>query len=139
IENGTITLIANGINEQADKIIDNKNLVISPGWVDIFSNFADPGFEHKETLDSGASAAAAGGYTDVFLIPNTKPVLDTKSQIEYIRSKAHSTPVNIYPIGAITKNTDGKDLAEMYDMHSSGAIAFSDGLNPVQSAGVLMK
>ena len=111
----------------------------SCGWVDIFSNFSDPGYEYKETLETGANAAAAGGYTDVFVIPNTKPAVDIKAQVEYISQKSTSLPVNILPVGAVTKNTDGKDLAEMYDMHSSGAVAFSDGTHPVQSAGLLLK
>ena len=75
----------------------------------------------------------------MFVIPNTKPAIDTKSQVEYIRRKSDTLGVNIFPIGAISKNTDGKELAEMYDMLASGAIAFSDGQNPVQSAGLLLK
>jgi dihydroorotase len=74
-----------------------------------------------------------------FCDSDTHPAIDTKSQVEYIRHKSVSLDVNIYPIGAISKNTEGKDLAEMYDMRASGAIAFSDGMNPVQSAGVLVK
>ncbi len=104
-----------------------------------FPIFADPGFEHKETLESGSKAAAAGGFTDVFVIPNTKPVTDNKSQVEYLSRNHSKLPANIHPIGAISKNTEGKDLAEMYDMRNSGAVAFSDGINPVQSAGLLLK
>ncbi|HLY69856.1 MAG TPA: dihydroorotase [Puia sp.] len=139
IDNGIIKNILPSIQEPADMKIEEKNLHVSKGWVDIFSNFSDPGYEFKETLATGANAAAAGGYTDVFVIPNTKPAIDTKSQVEYIIQKSKSLPVNIFPIGAITKNIDGKDLAEMYDMQKSGAIAFSDGTNPVQSAGLLLK
>ena len=139
IEAGLITKIDPAIDQEADKIISAENLHISPGWVDLFANFCDPGYEFKETLETGAQAAAAGGFTDVFVIPNTKPVVDTKSQVEYIRRKSESLPVTIYPIGAVSKNTEGKELAEMYDMLASGAIAFSDGLNPVQSAGILLK
>ena len=139
IESGIIRKIGPSIDEQADHVISRNQLHVSPGWVDLFANFGDPGYEFKETLESGASAAAAGGFTDVFVIPNTKPAIDTKSQVEYIRRKSASLPVNIYPIGAVSKNTEGKDLAEMYDMLASGAIAFSDGLNPVQSAGLLLK
>ena len=120
-------------------MIDQKGLRISPGWVDIFSNFADPGYEFKETLVSGSAAAAAGGYTDVFLIPDTLPVTDNKSQVEFIQHRNGGLPVTIHAIGAITKNLEGRHLAEMYDMKNSGAIAFSDGLHPVQSSGVLVK
>ncbi len=139
VENGRITEISAQLSTSADKTIASDQLCVSPGWVDVFSNFGDPGYEFKETLETGAAAAAAGGYTDVFVIPNTKPVVDSKAQVEYIRGKSTSGPVSVYPIGAITKNVEGKDLSEMYDMHASGAIAFSDGLHPLQSAGVLLK
>ncbi len=139
IENGIITQITNTISTKADKEINIKGLHVSPGWVDVFASFADPGFEFKETLETGAAAAAAGGYTDVMVIPNTNPVIHNKSSVEYIIQKSKSLPVNIHPIGAITKNTEGKELAEMYDMKASGAIAFSDGINCIQSAGLLVK
>ena len=143
IENGVISAIANEIAVEADKkdvsIVRGNGLCVSPGWVDIFSHFNDPGYEFKETLETGAAAAAAGGYTDVFVLPNTKPVVDTKTQVEYIRRGSASLPVTIWPIGALTRGLEGKDLAEMYDMRNSGAIAFSDGTSPVQSAGLLLK
>lgn len=139
IENGVITRIAKKITEKADQVIEADNLHVSPGWVDIFSNFADPGYEHKETLESGAAAAAAGGYTDVLVIPNTKPVIHDKAGVEYIKQKGKTLPVNIHPIGAVTKNTAGQELAEMYDMKARGAVAFSDGLNTLQQAGLLVK
>ena len=139
IENGIIKKIGKKLSEKADKEISINGLHVSPGWVDVFANFADPGYEFKETLETGANAAAAGGYTDVMVIPNTNPVLHSKSGIEYIVQKSRSLPVNIHPIGAITKNAEGNELAEMYDMRSSGAIAFSDGANCVQSPGLLLK
>lgn len=139
IDKGIISRIADSIREKADHEIKEAELCASPGWVDVFSNFADPGYEFKETIESGAEAAAAGGYTDVFLIPNTNPVIHNKAGVEYITGKAQSQVVNIHPVGAITKNAEGKELAEMYDMKNSGAIAFSDGLNSVQSAGLLVK
>ncbi|WP_315814305.1 dihydroorotase [Paraflavitalea speifideaquila] len=139
IESGVIKDIQTRIEAKADQVIDARAWNVSPGWVDIFAQFADPGYEYKETLETGAVAAAAGGYTDVLVIPNTKPVIDNKSQAEYISQKSKGLPVNVYPIGAISKGAEGKDLAEMYDMRASGAIAFSDGLHPIQSAGLLMK
>jgi len=139
IENGIITRIGSSLAEKADKEIAVPGLHVSPGWVDVFANFADPGYEFKETLETGAAAAAAGGYTDVFVIPNTNPCIHNKSNVEYIVQKSKSFTVNIHPIGAITKNTEGKELAEMYDMKASGAVAFSDGINSVQSAGLLVK
>jgi len=139
IENGIITAIDNSLIHQADKVIEITGVHVSPGWVDVFANFADPGYEFKETLETGASAAAAGGYTDVLIIPNTKPCLHNKSSVEYIVQKGKNLPVSIHPIGAVTKNTEGKELAEMYDMNVSGAVAFSDGLDCIQSAGLLVK
>jgi dihydroorotase len=139
IENGIIREIASAISEKTEQVIDQKGLHVSPGWVDIFSNFADPGYEFKETLETGSAAAAAGGFTDVFLIPDTNPVTDNKSQVERIIHRNGSLPVTINAIGAITKNLDGRHLTEMYDMQKNGAVAFSDGLHPVQSSGVLLK
>ncbi|MDP4246567.1 MAG: dihydroorotase [Bacteroidota bacterium] len=139
IENGHIRAIGANLNEKADRVIRGEGVHVSPGWVDVFSHFCDPGYEYKETLETGAAAAAAGGFTDVFVIPNTRPVIDSKSQVEYIRQKSRSLPVNVWPIGAMTRSLEGKDLAEMYDMRSSGAIAFGDGTRPVQSAGLLLK
>jgi dihydroorotase len=139
IESGIIRDIQTGIQTDADTVVKGNGLHASPGWIDVFAHFADPGYEYKETLETGARAAAAGGYTDVFVIPNTKPVIDSKSQAEYVFQKSKSLPVTIHPIGAISKGTEGKDLAEMYDMRASGAVAFSDGLNPVQSSGILLK
>ncbi|MFT3947763.1 MAG: dihydroorotase [Agriterribacter sp.] len=139
ITSGNISKIGDNITDKADTVIEQEGLHVSPGWIDIFSNFNDPGFEFKETLETGANAAAAGGYTHVLILPNTNPAVHSKSQVEYIKEKSRTLPVNIHPIGAISKNVEGKDLAEMYDMFSSGAMAFSDGTKPVQSSGLLLK
>jgi dihydroorotase len=138
IQNGMIAQVGT-IDTKASREIHIEGLHISTGWVDVYANFCDPGLEYKETLSTGALAAAAGGYTDVMVLPNTAPVLHNKSGIEYIVQKSKSLPVNIHPIGAITKNAEGKELAEMYDMHGSGAVAFSDGTNTIQSSGILLK
>ena len=139
IENGIITKIDKEINISADQTIQKENLHVSVGWMDCFANFCDPGNEHKETLETGSNAAAAGGYTEVMLIPNTAPVVHNKSQVEYIVQRSKGLAVTIHPIGSITKNTEGKELSEMYDMQNSGAIAFSDGINSLQSSGILLK
>lgn len=139
IENGVITNIGTTISEKVDKEIAADGLHVSPGWVDVFANAADPGYEFKETLETAANAAAAGGYTDLMVIPNTNPVIHNKSAVEYLVQKGNVLPVTIHPIGAVTKNTEGKELAEMYDMKASGAVAFSDGLNCIQSSGLLLK
>src|SRR5438552_12707637 len=102
IENGIIKKLGK-TSLKVDHEIDVNGLHVSPGWMDVFANFADPGYEFKETLETGAQAAAAGGFTDVMVIPNTNPVSHNKSNIEYVAQKTKSLPVNIYPIGAITK------------------------------------
>lgn len=139
IKDGIISKIADDIKEKADHTIEQKGLCISIGWVDIFADFADPGYEYRENMESGAKAAAAGGFTDVLLIPNTNPVVDNKSQAEYIIQRSRETIVNIHPIGAVTKNAAGTALSEMYDMRQSGAVAFGDGINPIQNSGLLLK
>lgn len=139
ITNGIISKIGEDITDEAGTIIEEEGLHVSVGWVDIYSNFCDPGFEFKETLETGAAAAAAGGYTHVFILPNTSPAIHSKSQVEYVKEKSRALPVNIHPIGAVSKNAEGKDLAEMYDMYSCGALAFSDGTKPIQSSGLLLK
>ena len=139
LHNGIIEKIADQISEKVDQIIEYPGLHVSIGWMDLFAHFNDPGMEHKETLESGARAAAAGGFTDVLILPNTAPSISSKSVVEYIRQKAATLPVNILPIGSLTKNNEGKALTEMYDMFASGAVAFSDGTESVQSPGLLLK
>jgi dihydroorotase len=139
ITNGIITTISGNITDKADQTIEQAGLCVSIGWVDMFADFGDPGFEQKESIESGANAAASGGFTDVMLIPNSSPVADNKSQIEYIVQKAKQVAINIHPIGAITKKTEGKELSEMYDMRQSGALAFSDGIKTVQNSGLVLK
>ena len=139
VQQGVIKSIASKIPNDADQVIDINNLYVSAGWVDVFANFCDPGHENKETLETGSLAAASGGYTDVFLLPNTTPCIHNKAGVEYIVQRAKVHPVNLHPIGAVTKNTEGKDLAEMYDMGISGAVAYSDGVDSLQSPGVMLK
>jgi len=138
IENGIIRQIGNDA-VSADQVIDLPGLHLSPGWTDLFAQFGDPGLEYKETIESGAAAAAAGGFTDVVVIPNTKPVVHNKAAVEYLVQKSRSLPVNVHPMGAVTREAEGRELAEMYDMRASGAIVFGDGLNPIQSSGLLVK
>lgn len=139
IQKGKIVEITETVDRSADKIIDIPGLHISMGWVDVFAQIPDPGYEFKETLESGANAAASGGFTDVFLTPDSSPVVHNKSGIEYIKQRSKSLPVNFHPIGAVTKSLDEKELAEMYDMHQNGAIAFGDGFKSIQSSGILLK
>jgi len=139
IENGVIVSIESNSSKKANQTIDCKGSFVSSGWVDVFSNFCDPGFEFKETLQSGIAAAAAGGYTRVLVMGDTKPVTDNKAQVAYIYAAGNHSNVTLHPIGAITKKMEGQSLAEMYDMRASNAVAFSDGMHPVQSPGVFLK
>lgn len=139
IEDGTIRQLGENISTNDCDIIESNNLYVSAGWMDCFANFCDPGQEYKENIESGANAAAAGGFTDVMLIPNTDPVVSNKSQVEYLIQRSKNTPIHIHPIGSVTQRVEEKELAEMYDMAEAGAIAFSDGKVPVQSSGFLQK
>lgn len=139
IENSLIKQIGSLHDASAEIVINEPDLIVSPGWVDVFANFCEPGFEYKETLETGSSCAAAGGFTRVFALPNTKPVIDNKSLIEYVALKSEDLPIFIHPMGAISQKTEGNTLAEMYDMRNSGAVAFTDGIHPVQSSGLFLK
>ncbi len=140
IERGVITQIGAKLkNEKKHQEISSPNLCVSPGWVDMFTFFADPGFEHKEDIFSGIRAAAAGGFTKVCCMPNTKPALHSKSEIEYVINKSKHALVDVYPIGAVSRNCEGNDITEIYDMHRAGAIAFSDGINSSLSAGLMLR
>ncbi|MDE3211613.1 MAG: dihydroorotase, partial [Bacteroidota bacterium] len=139
IENGAIVSIGNSISAKADQVIEIENLHVSCGWTDVFANFCDPGLEYKETVETGCAAAAAGGFTQVMVLPNTQPVISSKGQVEYLTSKSENSPVKVMPVGSVTRNAEGKELSEMYDMYQAGAVAFSDGWAPIQSSGILQK
>lgn len=139
ITDGTISTIADAINEKAGQVIARDGLCVSIGWMDMFADFGDPGYEQKESIETGVKAAAAGGFTVVMLVPNSQPVVDNKAQVEYVVQKARQLGVTIYPVGAVSKKAEGRELSEMYDMRQSGAIAFSDGIKPVQNSGLLLK
>ncbi len=139
IEDGRITQISDQYNGQANQVVDAIGCQVSPGWVDPFALGCDPGMEHRETLATLAASAAAGGFTRCFALPDNQPVTDNKAQVEYIRLSSGQLPALIHPLGAITRKMEGLALAEMYDMYNSGAVAFTDGLKPVQSPGLFMK
>lgn len=139
IENGKISDIAKSISKKAKKEINIKGLHLSQGFADLFADYREPGYEQKETLMTGMKAAAAGGFTEVFLVPNTSPSVSSKSVLQYILKKTEGNVVSVYPLGSITQETEGKQLAEMLDMKQYGAIAFTDGWKPVQNAALLLK
>jgi dihydroorotase len=141
ITNGKISEIGKKI-DASDKnltIIDAKGQFLSPGFLDINVNFGEPGLETKEDMGTGCATAAAGGFTAVALMPNTQPPIHSKAEVSYLLSKSPNNLVDIFPIGCISHHREGKELAEMFDMQNSGAIAFSDGNKPVSNAGLMSR
>ena len=138
VENGTISEISDSITDSEAKEIAHENLHVSTGWTDLKADFCDPGMEHKETVESGLNAAAFGGYTHVAVVPGTTPVVDGKSQIQYLNQKANGHVTSIHPIGTVSVGMKGENLSEMYDMSQFGVRLFSDDLKPV-SSGVMYR
>jgi dihydroorotase len=143
IQGGIIKEIADTISDKGvEKIYKADDQFVSNGWIDMQANFCDPGFEHKEDLLSGLKAAANGGFTMVCPTPNTNPPISNKTQIEYLlnKSKSFNSPLpQILPIGTITQNREGKDIAEMYDMILAGAKGFSDSKKSMLDSGILYR
>ena len=138
IEKGVITSIARKIDlPKGSKEIKLKNLHVSIGWFDSSVSFGEPGFEERETIENGLKAAARSGFTKVAVNANTNPVIDNKSQVEFLIQKGADSPVRLYPIGNLTQGGKGVELAEMYDMQSSGAIAFCDYGRGISNANLL--
>ena len=119
------------------KVIELEDLHISPGWFDSSVSLGEPGFEERETIQNGLQVAAKSGFTAIALQPNTFPVLDNQAQIRFVKEKARANAVEVYPIGAFTKNAEGTDLAELFDMKRAGAIAFGDYGKAISNANLL--
>lgn len=138
ITNGHFEKIASKIeNPDNRKELKIKNLHISQGWFDSSVSFGEPGFEERENLENGLHTAAKSGYTAVAVNANTNPVTDSKSDILFLKSKAKNQPVALLPIGALTHQGNGEDLAELYDMKNAGAVAFYDYQQPVKNPNLL--
>ena len=138
IENGIITKIANKIVKPNNcKEVVLKNLHISNGWFDSSVSFGEPGFEERENIKNGLIVAAKSGFTAIALNPNTNPVIDNKSAVEFVISKSSDSPVSLYPIANLTQKAQGKELSEMYDMQNSGAIAFGDYNKSISNANLM--
>ena len=136
IENGKISKIGESISSKGKdyKIVDCKGLVVTHGFCDMHVHFREPGREDKETLESGSFAALGGGFTQVCTMANTNPIIDSPEHIHYIVSKSSKLPIDIFPIGSVSKGQKGEDLTEMLLMQKNGAIAFSDDGIPIQNA-----
>ncbi len=123
----------------ADKVVENDDLCVSAGWMDLHAYVGEPGYEYKEDIQSIAAAASKGGFTEVLCLPNTYPVIQTKGAVNYLKNHSANLPVTLHPIAAATVDTEGKDLTEMIDLYQAGAVAFSDGIKPLQGADVILK
>ena len=138
VEDGIVKEISQNINTSADKVIDANKMWVTPGFIDLHVHLREPGFEHKETIATGSRAAAAGGYTTVCCMPNTKPVTDNIEVVEYIRIEAEKNGVvNVLPIGAITKGQEGNELADIEGMYKAGICAISEDGKSVMNAQLL--
>lgn len=126
IEDEKIKSIGKNINIEDKDIIDGKNLIISPGFIDVHVHFRDPGQEYKEDLTTGSLAAAAGGYTSVICMANTKPVMDNENLIKDFVKRAKEQIINVYTISSLTKEMKGQELVDMEKVLEAGALAFSD-------------
>jgi dihydroorotase len=138
IENGKIALVEKNIKTKNVKTIDASGLVAAPGLVDMHVHMRDPGQTHKEDINTGCAAAAAGGVTSVAVMPNTIPAADNPEVIKYILEKSSHTGVKVYPISAVTKGQNGAELVDFDAMVKSGAIAFSDDGRPVENASIML-
>jgi len=140
IEDGRIHTVGNNLDPQGAEVFDATGLVVAPGFIDMHVHLREPGIEHSETIETGARAAAAGGFTSICCMPNTLPVNDNATVTSYIIERArHHAVVNVFPIGAITKNSAGEELAAIGSMKNAGIVAISDDGRPVMNARVMRR
>lgn len=140
IENGKITKISKDIQTKADKTIQAKGCFVMPGFIDLHVHLRDPGFEEKETVVTGAKAAARGGFTTILAMPNTKPAADNPDVVNYVHQKAKNlAPVNVLQIGAVTKGQKGKELSDIAGMVSAGIPAISEDGKSVMNTALYYK
>lgn len=117
--------------------VNLENLHVSQGWFDFSVSFGEPGFEDRETIANGLDVAAKSGFTGVCLQPNSYPIIDNQSQINFVKNKSIGFATDLFPIGALTKNSEGKDMAELFDMKNAGAIAFGDYNKSIENPNLM--
>jgi dihydroorotase len=138
IKNGVISEIGENLDRAAEEeVFDGNGAYVSPGWMDMHVHLREPGYEHKETIETGCEAAVFGGFTEVACMPNTAPPIHTRDVVEFIKKKSESLPVEVHPIGCVTKERKGKSITEMSDMKDGGAVAFSDDGDPIYDSMVM--
>jgi len=138
LQNGRITEIGDK-NYQSDKVLKAEGMMLTPGWFDMGTFVGDPGLEHKEDLESVSKAAAAGGFTELAVLPNTYPCIQTKNDVTYLTKGNDNRLVQIHPMASVTKNNKGEELTEMIDLHEAGAVAFTDGLKTIWHTDIFLK
>jgi dihydroorotase len=138
INNGRIEQIGDK-NFSADKVIKAEGMLLSVGWFDLGTFIGDPGLEHREDLASAAKVAVAGGFSELAMLPNTAPSVQSKNEISYITRLNENRLLQIHAMASVTKNNKGEELTEMIDLHEAGAIAFTDGLKPIWHTDILLK
>ena len=140
IRDGRVAEIAENISADGIETFDATGLIIAPGFIDLHVHLREPGFEYKETIESGARAAVAGGFTSVCCMPNTKPINDNSSVTSFIVEQARRANLaNVFPIGAITQGSKGEQLAEIGEMKTAGIVAISDDGKPVLDSGIMRR
>lgn len=138
IEDGLVKSIGGSANDDGAEVLDASGLIVAPGFIDLHVHLREPGDEYKETIASGAAAAVAGGFTAICAMPNTRPVNDSASVTRFIIDKAREAGLaRVYPVGAITRESKGEELAEMAEMKEAGAVAVSDDGRPVMDSQVM--
>lgn len=138
IESGVIVQITEKIKSDKDtQVIDFKNLHVSYGWFDSGVSFGEPGYEERETLSNGMKVAARSGFTKILLNSNSYPIPDSKSTISHLIKKTQGSTTTVYPVGALTLDAKGEQMASLYDMHTEGAIAFGDHKIAIKKANLL--
>ena len=140
VEEGKIVRLEKEIEVKDAQIIEAKGLIVAPGLIDVHTHLREPGYEYKETIATGTRAAAKGGFTTIFCMANTNPVVDNRAVVEFILKKAKEEGVvNLFPVGALSKNLEGKELAEVGEMKKAGIIALSDDGNCIENAYFLRR
>lgn len=139
ISNGRIKSIGKNLKDDQATVIDRQSVICLPALVDAQCTIGEPGLEEKETLESAAKAANAGGFSHLIMLPNTDPCIDNKAQLQFIRNATKSQKVQIMAYGAVSLGANGTALSEMFDMRSHGAVAFTDGKNSVQDANLMKR
>lgn len=139
VEDGRVAEVGALPHAKADRVLDAQGCIVCPGLIDMHTHLREPGEEHKETILTGTAAAAVGGFTAVACMPNTHPPLDNAAALAEVVRRAADAPCRVYPVGAVTVGREGKRLAELWDMRSAGAVAFSDDGSWIADAHLLRR